>query len=869
MSKEFLKLGIDHGTSNSSIAVMENGRVRVIKVNGFDEIMPSVVYIDKRGRTFVGTSAYNSMWSNKPDEGDGYTGYKIRIGQEDSYEFRKGQKTLSAPQLGGLVMETLLRAYRDETGEEAPGAVITVPAMFEHSACVGTAAAARAAGLKLAPQIQEPIAASMAYGFTAGEKRAQWMIFDLGGGTLDISLVFVRQGRMVVAPEGHAGDNRLGGREFDRDILDYVLAELRKQYALTSFAEKNSDNRHAWGRLLIACEKAKIQLSTKPEAVVEVDGVLCQDEKGRDVVVEIPITRTAYELMISSKIQKAIHLCKELLDKNRLAPGDLSKCILIGGPTKTPYIQQCLANALNMEVGVSINPMTAVAMGAAIFAATVEVPEELRSATTVPETIGASFVSLELEYERTPKTSPSFVGGKVVGELDGFEDLSVEIRRSDGWSTGRVPVDADGTFVCDVALIDEGRVMPSNFETRLINSSGETLATLSEPQMLYPYTTEIEARLANSLLIATQANHTVTLAVKGSGLPAKQTREFLTTKQLKKGSSEDALHIPVMEGVTNLFGEENGAADLNVHIGSLIIKGDDEKITCDLPEGSQLEVTVYMDESRMVRCIAYVKLLDEEFEGVIVSEKFDIEIKDVEAHLAAAQAALEEAEQLQREYPTPGVDDRFHVLHELKIVEEIAKQIERAKLGERDALYRSYRRVLELLGGLSLIGAAQTETRIRRHIARLKKAVKDDEERDLNSIESGFQEAIQTKDQKQLAKAETALGELDNRVRLRPYFDVLLDGLAINDTKVSSEQLEVFNQGSSLLHRIEAKGGIDHLTASDLAELEAIHRRFVDHFSNLWELRAEWIKKNGVGITAYKPKGAPRTDVKVESGRNY
>ncbi len=160
MSKEYLKLGIDHGTSNSSICVMEKDRPRVVKVNGVDEIMPSAVYIDRWGSTIVGAQAYRAIAYNSSEEGNGYTGYKIRIGQDDRYEFRAAKKSLSAPQLGGLVIGALLKAYQQQTKEEPVGAVITVPAKFEHSACEGTREAAQAAGLKLFPQIQEPIAAT-------------------------------------------------------------------------------------------------------------------------------------------------------------------------------------------------------------------------------------------------------------------------------------------------------------------------------------------------------------------------------------------------------------------------------------------------------------------------------------------------------------------------------------------------------------------------------------------------------------------------------------------------------------------------------------------------------------------------------------
>jgi molecular chaperone DnaK len=864
MAKTFLKLGIDHGTSNSSICIMEPTGPRIVRVDGADEIMPSVVYIDRNGRTIIGNAARKAMLYNPAGEGNGHARYKIKIGQNDRYAFPAANKSLTAPELGGLVMGYLLRAYREISQEETPAAVITVPAKFEHSACEGTREAARLAGLKFAPQIQEPIAASMAYGFTASDRRAQWMVFDLGGGTLDVSLVYVRGGRMDVPEEGHAGDNRLGGSNFDREIMAYVLGELRQRYSLGSFREDNPAYRQAWDRLMMACEQAKIQLSARTQTVVEVDGPLCRDEKNQEVVVEVPLDRARYIAMIGPEIQKAIHLCRTLLHTNRLTPKDLDRVILVGGPTKTPYVQAALSEGLGIEVKPTIDPMTAVAVGAAIHAATVELPEEFGAAITVPD-IDASFVSLRLEYERTPQTSPCFVVGKVEGAVD-ISALKVEIRRSDGWTSGDIPVNDDGSFECEVALIDEGTTKLSSFETKVYGRGGEVLASLKEPQMLFPYR-GVEGRLANSLLVATEGNRVITLVKKGASLPGKGSERFVTTKPLSRGSSEEVLHIPVLEGVSNLFGEENTEADLNVHIGTLVIKGDDARLTHDLPAGSHVRVTLHQNESREVKCVAFVELLDDEFVGTITKEGFSVDSKSVSERFAAAKSSLEEAQQLQGEIPTPGLEEKLQVISDLHILEEIAKEIARAEQGEKDALYRAYRRTLELVGALRMLHKAQAEARIRRHIMRLKKVVKDQEAKDLQSIEEDFERAVREKSPGQFSRTEGSLSDLDWRVRVRPFFDVQLDLAAESGQRVTPKQNEVFDAGATLFKRINEKGGINALTPADLAELEAVHRRFVENYPDLMERRQKVIEEN------FRPddlQAGPRADIrKAETTRNY
>jgi len=866
MSKIFLKLGMDHGTTNSSIAVMESDGPRVIKVDGVDETMPSAVYIDRHGRTFVGSSAYRSIAMNKNEkEGNGYSKYKLQIGQDNEYEFRAAHKTMTAPALGGLVLGALLRAYRDESGEEPVGAVITVPALFEHSACEGTRKAAQLAGLKHYPLIAEPIAASLAYGFTAKDRRAQWMVYDLGGGTLDVSLVFVRDGLMDVPEEGHAGDNRLGGSFFDREILAYVLDQLGKQYALADFAMKHG---HAYGRLLIACEQAKIRLSMKTEATIEIEGVLCKDDRGADVSVSVPITRDQYEAMIAPEIEKTILICKNLLKANRLSPKDLDTFILVGGPTKTPYISKRLSEALDIEVKHTIDTMSAVAVGAAIHAATIELPAHLHQGAEVPpKPIEAGFVTVQLEYERTPRATPCTVAGRVQGLVDSCVGMRVEIKRSDGWSSGDIPVAGDGTFVCDVALIDDGKPKKSSFVTRVFNSAGEMIASVAEPEILYPYS-EVGGRLANSLLIATEDKRAVLLIPKGSGLPCKGKGRFVTTKPLKMGSGDEVLCIPVLEGVMNLFGVENSDPDCSVHIGSLIIRGKDLNLPHDLPVGSNIIVTLNANESREVTAQAYIELVNDYADGKIEGEGFQVAVKDVIKRFDEAKAILDEARTVHSQYPTEGLSERLKIIVDVRAVEDIEKEIERAKKGEMNALPRAHRRVLELIGSLRMIGEAQLEARIRQSIDQLQKAVRDYEIKDLDAIKEEWKQISAHKDAKGMKKILEMLHDLDGRVRKRPYFEVLLDLQATSNMSVTPVQHKVFTDSEEIVDRIAKKGGIEALSAQDLAELEKLHARFIELYPDLFERRDKVIEdmKNASKDGTWKI--IPSSDVKqADSGR--
>lgn len=838
MTKKYVLVGIDHGTTNSCIAVMDSDRPRVIQPDPVEVIMPSAVYIDKRGRRFVGQPAIKAMMTTTPEEGNGHTGYKIRIGQDDRYEFSAARKVMTAPELGSIVIGGLLRWYREEMDEDPQACVITVPAKFEHSACEGTREAARRAGLSYYPLLQEPIAAALAYGFTIEDERTNWIVFDLGGGTLDVSLVIVRNGEMIVPEEGNAGDTRLGGRKFDRELMAYVLDELRKKYALAGFTEENKAYAPVWGKLLLAVEAAKIELSKKEQSVVEVDGILCKDERGVPVKVEVPITRTQYEKMIAADVEKAVHCCQMLLTRNRLSPQSVNRLILVGGPTKTPYLQQVLRDRLRIELDHSIDPMTAVALGAALKAATIEIPPELWDSTSIPETPSGQ-VALTLEYERTSKLPTYCVAGKVEGPAVAEGGLTIEIRRTDGlWSSGQVPVDEYGMFSADVVLIDQNRPTLSQYTTAVLDRQGKTIGSVDEPGIWYPFH-DVAPRLANSLLVAVEGNWTEVLVRHGAELPARGSDRFVTTKLIRKGSKEDILRIPVLEAVTHLLGGEDPHADCNVHVGTLKIVGSDQRITCDLPPGAKIDVTLHQDESREIHAVAYVLLLDEEFEVTFKSEAFDLDLDKLDERFEHLKVALEEANRIQGDYPLPAVGEALDVFRRLNTVENVSKELDRAKQGERDACYRAYRGVLELAGAMNQINEMQITTRLQRSLDQLGPVVQDKNADELAVIRQEYQAALSSGNTEDLPKIEARLKSLDLEVRLKPLWELGLDVLSFPPTfRGTSEQIAAYKEAGKLFDEVLTtfqSGG--HFTPSQIDRAVRAHERLMRTWPELLEWR--------------------------------
>ncbi|HEX4961291.1 MAG TPA: Hsp70 family protein [Thermoanaerobaculia bacterium] len=861
MSKRFISIGIDHGTTNSCIAVMDGDRPRVVRSFTGEDVMPSAVYIDKRGRRFIGQAALNAMRTRmRPEDGDGFSRYKLSIGQDRRYEFKASQQVMTAPELGAVVIGELLRCYREEMGEQPKAAVITVPAKFEHSACDGTRTAARLAGLVEYPQIQEPIAAALAYGFTSKDERAHWMVFDLGGGTLDVSLVRVRGGQLTIPEEGHGGDPHLGGSKFDRELLAWVVGELQKRYALSSFTEQNPTYTNSWSSLHLACEEAKIQLSDKKEAIIEVVGVLCKDEQGKPVKVEVPIERAQYEKMIEADVERAVHSCQVLLEKNHLTPKDVDRLILVGGPTKTPYVRQALAERLGIELDASIDPMTAVAIGAALHAATVEIGDQAAERVVVPVS-DPNGVALKLQYESKSDIPTHCVIGHVEGPAVAQGGLTFEIRRSDGlWSSMPQPIDEAGDFSFDVLLIDEGKPKQSSFTTVIKDRSGRVLASLDEPQIWYPFP-GAAPRLANSLLIALKDNATDKLLPHGAELPVRKSGHYETTKLIRKGSREDILRIPVLEGINDLLGEENSQADCNFHIGTLKILGSDERVTHDLPEGAELEVELYQDESRKISVRAYVPLLDADFEATLSSEPLAWDLKAVQWRFEDLKEELDRAEKLEVLRPNLEVAKALEVIDRLQVVAGLEKELERAQQGEPEARHRAFRRILELAGAIHRIRGWQQKARIEKRLEDLTGVAGPSETKDLESIRKQFQDA--GGDSKKLGEVEQALDDMDRHLRRKPYFDLLIDLWALGGLRVSPYQHELFNRADALIKKIDAKGGKEVLTEADIAELIALHEKLVQAHSDLFTRREK--------VLAELPQGASDADladiVKARSGR--
>ena len=404
--------GIDLGTTNSCIARWENGAVRVFQNNDQMNVTPSAVHILRTGRIIVGRRAYSALLTDPENVA---TEFKRWMGQKDRKLFSAAQRELSAEELSAEVLKSLREDVRRQAGADVTTAVITVPAAFGALQCEATARAAELAGLQEAPLLQEPIAAAIGYGARPGSANQRWLVFDLGGGTLDIAVVSTRDGRLNILE--HRGNNLLGGKDIDRLIVDSILfPAISAEYDLRATGPKAA-RIALLPRLRIKAEEAKIDLSTDTDVMISLFDV-GKDDAGTPIEMEVSLTRPQLERLMEPLLEKCCALANEALAGARLAGADLDRILLVGGPTQSPILRATLNARLGAPVDFSADPMTVVGRGAAVYASTLDA-----TSISVPAAAltNGNCVHLKLAYDAVSSEPSATVAGRVLEVSQGIE----------------------------------------------------------------------------------------------------------------------------------------------------------------------------------------------------------------------------------------------------------------------------------------------------------------------------------------------------------------------------------------------------------------------------------------------------------------
>ena len=375
---KMVNFGIDLGTSNSLIAKFDKGNVEVFKnPNGFKETLPSIVGF-RNDRILIGDQA--KSYSNK-DPKNVASRFKRNMGTTEMVKISSNSELKTPIELSAFVLKELKTFIH--TGEKIDAAVITIPASFDTVQSNATKQAGIEAGFKYVLLLQEPIAASLAYANKEKNidlRNSQWIVYDLGGGTFDVALVNITEGELNVVD--HEGDNYLGGTDFDALIVEKILVpELNRRGNFTDLLlEMKSESgkyNSLWHQLLSRAEEAKIELSSKTSAEIDLGMVRdLVDDNGDEIDSLLTITRSELEELIKDLIDNTANMLKIIMTRKSLQASDVDFILMVGGSTYIPYVRKRIEELMGIPVNTSIDPTNAIAVGAAFYAGRKEIQQE-------------------------------------------------------------------------------------------------------------------------------------------------------------------------------------------------------------------------------------------------------------------------------------------------------------------------------------------------------------------------------------------------------------------------------------------------------------------------------------------------------------
>lgn len=656
--EKMINYGIDLGTTNSAIAKFVKGEVEVFKnpLETGKETLPSVVYY-KKDKVVVGTNARTYF---ERDAENVFGTFKRKMGTTESFKVKSINQSKTPIELSAEVLKELKGFVH--SGESFDAAVITIPASFDVIQSNATKEAGYLAGFKQVILLQEPIAASLAYANKHKERdleNGQWLVYDLGGGTFDVALIKIKDGEMKVLD--HEGDNFLGGADFDNLIVEkLIIPYLNKNFKFNDLENEMKSRtgklNKLYFRLLKLAEDAKITLSSRTSAEIEVRDIT--DDNGEEIDISIDITRSEFEGVIKEYIDKTLDMIKKILVRNSLKPSDIQFTLMVGGSTYTPYVRKRVEEILQIPINCDIDPTTAIAIGAAYYAGTKE-----KSFEQSDKKKTSTGIKVRLAYQKTSQEDEEILAGRIEGNIDG---LFYQITREDkGYDSGRKPltnrisedlplVKNSYNFFRFTVLDDKSNIVETDAELIGIAQGKYNVAGQPLPHDICLETDNDPELEANSTKLDL-------FFQKNTILPQKRTKQYTLHKTILKGG-DDKIVINVLEGPQSALPEANQS------IGYIEIDG--SKVSRDILRGTEIEITLEMSESRDLKVTVYIPMSDQQF-----SEVFNPS---------------------QRHLPVTKLQDEVETLSE-KLEEEIEEAVEREDYETADQLTALKRKVDDLV----------------------------------------------------------------------------------------------------------------------------------------------------------------------------
>ena len=539
-------VGIDLGTTNSAICSYDGAEIRLYKNPEQGDVTPSALFFDRRGNKHVGARAYNDA---PRSPGSAALKFKRIMGTSTPIKLPTVGKTLTPEECSAEILRALFGYLPEEMrNSQDIGTVITVPAAFNSMQRQSTMKAAELADIGRVALMQEPVAAVMAVMRTRTTD-GMFLIYDLGGGTLDIALAESINGRVNLL--SHGGIEMCGGSDFDRGIVDSIVRPwIRDRFDVPE--DFSIDPQYATLLRMAgwAAERAKIALSSREDAVISLDEsqVGLKDRGGNEMYIDITLDRNMIDRIIAPRVEDSIKAARDTLEKAGLSPSDIERVVFVGGPTHYKPLRDKVAFELGIAASTDVNPMTAVAEGAAVFAESIDWASQSRGRKSTRGAISASR-ALQIGFNFLARVPDQRT--KVIATLKGEALPGAEFQIDcvdTGWSSGRLSL-KDGA----VAEVPLGKPGENVFKVFVFDASGGAIRVESDRIIISRTAASIDA-IPASHSIGIEIRDRVggrpeldLLVREGDQLPKKGRKTYKTQEALKAGSLE-TIRFKIWEG---------------------------------------------------------------------------------------------------------------------------------------------------------------------------------------------------------------------------------------------------------------------------------------------------------------------------------
>lgn len=786
--QKFYDCGIDLGTTNSCLAIPDDNHGFIVIDNQMDRmsVTPSAVEINSKGRIRVGQRAYNSLKTE-----DLALQFKRQMGTDKKIHFESANLDKTPEELSAEILKSIKNDAEKRLNRAVENVVITVPAAFKTLQSEATNKAGKLAGFKNIILLQEPIAAAVAYGAQPNSKDQYWMVFDYGGGTLDVAIVSTMNGKLTV--KWSEGDNYFGGSDIDRLIYNkIVLPKLQEDYCVDSLLDETTDSGKSNVRkILLDCESCKIALSKDESYTYEYYDI--DDDEGNSIEFECDITKAEFESLISPTIDRTIEIAEKTLDGAGIKAENLDKILLVGGSTYIPLVRKKLTEAFNVPLDSSLDPMTVVAGGAAIYAST-SVFDEDEDLSNVK--VGEAVISL------TYDSISSEENVDVIGKIQNIDDVSVNRIRIDCvesdddtgaiWTSGLVELldQENGVFDVEVKLSMKGKL--NHFKLHAFDNKG------AEIQIKNPYfdIKHNENVLRNAAPPATasigveivdpETGYDVIDVVihKNDELPASREKTYKLSRDFDP-LQDDVIAIKIFEGENFENPKANtSAGEITIHSSAM---------TRPIPKGTEIDLTITANPNRNITVTGYIPDFDYEIPEKTLRPESRV---DLEERMNAVEESLKKSERSLQELSNVGVDvtEYRDELDQIKAAyDDVYDMLDSDEATVNKYIDRFYDLETKIIAEERKHSQNKKHDEVDENVSRSKDQVEqfgDEEDREqLEELEESYQEAETPEEKKYISDKMSNIGTkamLNNFDFLRGIFLAVLakpETLYVNDQK--------------------------------------------------------------------------------------